>query len=58
MVNKIYEKEEYPEYKNKPKYYISNGEKIEENKTIEQNKFKGDNNVFVIFLEDDQIIQK
>ena len=53
MVNKIYEKEEYPEYKNKPQYYISNGEKIEENKTIEQIKFKEGNKVFIMFFEEE-----
>ena len=53
VVNKIYEKEVYPEYKNKPKYYLSNGERIEENKTIEQNKFKDGNKVFIVFIEEE-----
>lgn len=54
VVNKIYEKEEYPEYKNKPKYYISNGERIEENETIEHNKFKEGNKVLIILDEESE----
>lgn len=52
VVNKIYEKEEYPEYKNKQKYYISNGQQIEENETIEQNKIKEGNKVLIILEEE------
>ena len=51
-VKKIYE--EYPQHKNKPKYYISNGKQIEENKTIEQNKFKDGDKVIIKFVEEEE----
>ena len=50
-VNRIYE--EYPQHKNKPKVYTSNGDKIEENKTIEQNKFKDGDKILILFTEEE-----
>ena len=38
---------EYPEYSKKKNYFISNGDVIDKNKTLEENKIK-DNNIITL----------
>ena len=45
---------EYPEYKERNKYFLVNGNKIEVNKTLEENKIKNSDVIFLNFIEDIQ----
>ena len=42
--------EEYPEYKKKEIFFLSNGERIEENKTISENKIKTGDKILINIL--------